>query len=48
MVGQTAAIQMKNITKRFGSALANHEVNFEVRHGEILSLLGENGAEKQP
>ncbi len=46
MVGQTAAIQMKNITKRFGSALANHEVNFEVRHGEILSLLGENGSGK--
>lgn len=46
MAEQTAAIQMKNITKRFGSALANHAVDFEVRQGEILSLLGENGSGK--
>jgi len=45
-VGQNEAIQMKGITKRFGSTLANHNVDFEVREGEILSLLGENGSGK--
>jgi len=45
-VGQKEAIQMKNITKRFGSTIANHNVDFEVREGEILSLLGENGSGK--
>ena len=37
-VGQKEAIQMKNITKRFGSTIANHNVDFEVREGEILSF----------
>jgi len=40
------AVQMKNITKRFGSVVANHNVNFDLRSGEILALLGENGSGK--
>ena len=40
------AVQMKNITKRFGSVVANHNVNFDLRNGEILALLGENGSGK--
>lgn len=40
------AVSMKNITKTFGSAVANDKVNLEVRYGEILSLLGENGSGK--
>ncbi len=43
---QPIAISMKNITKSFGSVIANHKVNLEVRRGEILSLLGENGSGK--
>ncbi len=40
------AIELKGITKRFGSVCANDSVNLAVGHGEILSLLGENGSGK--
>lgn len=39
-------VEMKNVTKRFGSVVANANVNFDVRKGEILSVLGENGSGK--
>ena len=40
------AIELRGITKRFGSVVANHNVNLKVYKGEILSLLGENGSGK--
>ena len=40
------AVEFHNITKTFGSIVANHNVSLEVRKGEILSLLGENGSGK--
>ena len=41
------AVQMKNITKAFGTkVVANKNVNFDLKYGEILSLLGENGSGK--
>ena len=43
---QTAAIKFENITKTFGSVIANNNISFEVNKGEILSLLGENGSGK--
>ena len=43
---QVSAIQLKGITKRFGSVVANDGIDLEVRRGEILSLLGENGSGK--
>lgn len=43
---QTYAIELKNITKRFGKIVANDGVNLKVKRGEILSLLGENGSGK--
>lgn len=41
-----AAIQLKNITKTFGSVVANKDVCLTVNRGEILSILGENGSGK--
>ena len=38
---QTYAIELKNITKRFGKIVANDGINLKVKRGEILSLLGE-------
>ena len=40
------AVEMRGITKVFGSTIANHKVDLEVYKGEILSLLGENGSGK--
>lgn len=40
------AIELRNITKRFGSVVANDSVNLTLKRGEILSLLGENGSGK--
>ncbi len=39
-------IQMKNLTKRFGSVAAVDHLNLDVEEGEILGLLGPNGAGK--
>ena len=39
-------IEMRGITKHFGSVVANENVNLTVRRGEILSVLGENGSGK--
>ncbi len=40
------ALEVRNITKRFPGVLANDQVNFNLRKGEIHALLGENGAGK--
>ncbi len=40
------AIELKNITKTFGSIVANKNVCLTVNRGEILSILGENGSGK--
>ena len=42
----TSAIQLKGITKRFGSVVANDHIDLDVKRGQILSLLGENGSGK--
>ena len=45
-MNRPVALEMKNISKRFGSVIANHNVSLEVYHGEILAILGENGCGK--
>ena len=43
---EKTAIELRNITKTFGSVVANKNVNLKVNRGEILSILGENGSGK--
>ena len=40
------AVELKGITKQFGPVVANRQIDFSLRQGEIQALLGENGAGK--
>lgn len=45
-MGSDTFVKMAEITKTFGSVVANKDVSFKVKKGEIYALLGENGAGK--
>ncbi len=42
----TNVVEVRNLRKEFGSAVAVDDLSFEVKQGEILGLLGVNGAGK--
>lgn len=39
-------IEFENVTKKYGSFIANKDINLQLYRGEVLALLGENGAGK--
>ena len=39
-------LQVKNVTKRYGSFLAVDNISFEIKDNEIIGFLGPNGAGK--
>ena len=43
---QELALELKGITKTFGSVVASKDVGLQVNNGEILAILGENGSGK--
>jgi D-xylose transport system ATP-binding protein len=42
----TALLELRGVTKTFGSVHALTDVDFEVRAGEVMALVGDNGAGK--
>jgi D-xylose transport system ATP-binding protein len=42
----TPLLVLRGLTKSFGSVHALTDVDFEVRHGEVMALVGDNGAGK--
>ena len=46
MANREVAVSMRDVTKTFGTVIANNKVNLDIYRGEILSLLGENGSGK--
>ncbi len=45
-MNNTVALELKNISKRFGDKYANKNVDLTLYNGEILAILGENGSGK--
>ncbi len=45
-MSETPILQLRGISKSFGSVQALTDVDFEVRSGEIMALVGDNGAGK--
>src|SRR5919202_1012886 len=43
---QSPTLELRNVSKHFGSVQALQEVGFEVGDGEVMALVGDNGAGK--
>lgn len=46
MLETNNAVEIKNVSKRYGANKALDNISFSVRHGEIMGFLGPNGAGK--
>ena len=46
MSGQQPLLELKGVFKRFGAVTALNGVDFHVASGEVMALVGDNGAGK--
>lgn len=45
MVNKQSIVRVEQLTKRIGSKTLVENISFEVKKGEVVGLLGPNGAE---
>ncbi len=46
MSSDSTIVELRNVSKRFGSVIALEDISLKVRSGEVCCLLGDNGAGK--
>ena len=46
MTTRTPMIEMRSVSKHFGSVIAISDISMQVYSGEVMCLLGDNGAGK--